>query len=417
MSRVLASEHPPKVLLQDRLQHPLDALPALQRGAMATTDSPAGDAPPPRLYGKQVIDRILEVIRSNPIYDPFVEDEILNIAADCEPPPPAPCPRLYETREAALQHVKAFAAYHGYCLTVKRSDQIKVDFVCSRHTPIKARESHPVTRERGDRTKIGNDCPFRLQLRRRLAVPRGKRNVTTETPSPSVWKLRVTHGDHNHGPSRHILNAARFQEVSPEVAQGHALATMLMNGNGPEVMMPETLRIPVDRPTSPPHPVIPEDFAEADMEEGDDPDKEPSPPALPAGPPPAPPPGIFETREHGLVQLNDFAFRHGYSLTIKRSDTMKVDFICACWPNPEHPRSRKTVGTNCKFQLQLRRRAAAPPGRPGFEVLSDRPNLPCWELRVKNGEHNHGPQSPTSAMLKRKRKSDVAAHLTVMSES
>lgn len=112
------------------------------------------------LYDKHVIDRILDVVRSYPIYNQHVIDQILDIASDCEPSPPAPPTRFYDSREIAQLHIKNFAARHGYTLTVRRSDQTKVDLVCTRWTDPKARETDNDGPDTRDKTKLEPSAPF-----------------------------------------------------------------------------------------------------------------------------------------------------------------------------------------------------------------------------------------------------------------
>ncbi|KAJ5489016.1 hypothetical protein N7539_003906 [Penicillium diatomitis] len=394
---------------------------------MTTTLNPAEEAPLPQLYSKQVVDRILQVVRSIPHCDPGVEEEILDIAADCEPSPPAPPVRLYDTREDAQRDIKAFAAHHGYVLTVRRSDQVKVDILCARWPEPKSKARESATRENGDRSKMANGCPFRLQLRKRLKEPEAKHLVPEGTMLACVWSLRIANGTHNHGRSRHVMPPAYSPAVAPEIAHGHLLAAMLPHGNGTEPMenaLSRSMQGTVPTSTGPlqssPSPPLPSNNTEARDMEDDAEEKgesDAASPALRPGPPPAPPPAIYVSREAGHQAVIAFAARHGYSLTVKRSDTMKSDFVCSCWPDPEHVRSRKTKGTNCKFALQLRKRTGPPPlppNRPELPSLPDTVPLVYWELRIRNGEHNHVPTPPQTDLMrvkKRKRQLDIQADL------
>lgn len=339
------------------------------------------------VYDKFVITRILDVIRSYPIYNQQVVDQILDIAYDCEPSPAAPPIRFYDSREIAQLHIKNFAARHGYNLTVRRSDQAKVDLVCTRWTDPKVREADNDVPDTRDKTKIGTKCPFRLQLRKR--TPRRAPGAPPEDPPKELWQLRIQHEAHNHGPSRRIINSAPPEIIANDPSDiDLAIFNLGLDMSGDldssQLALPE--------------PEIAEE-------------REPSPPALPPGPPPAPPPRFYDSREIGQQDINDFAASHGYSLTVRRSDQNKVDLVCSRWPDPANPRERKTNGTKCPFRLQMRRRAG-PPQRSGYVILSDQPEPPKegWELKIKNGEHNHEPsrdaQSKKTPSKKRKRRSD-----------
>jgi hypothetical protein len=158
------------------------------------------------------------------------------------------------------------------------------------------------------------------------------------------------------------------------------------------LLLDQSFGLAEDPVIAPPEPPILEPPPETPEE------KETSPPALPPVPPPAPPARFYDSRELGQEDIKAFAASHGYTLTVRRSDPTKVDLVCSRWPNPTG--ERKTNGTNCPFRLQFRRRAGAPQ-KPGYIILSDDPPpQEGWELRIQNGEHNHGPQ----ALAKKKRK-------------
>ncbi|KAJ5370774.1 uncharacterized protein N7496_006866 [Penicillium cataractarum] len=349
----------------------------------------------PKIYDKHVIERILDVIRAQPNYDQRVIDQILDIAAECEPSPPAPAPRFYYTREAGQEHLKQFATHHGYTLNTRRSDESKVDLVCSRWPDPKTKGAdHEGTNIR-DRKSTGCSCPFRVQLRKRNAGPQRRASaVPPENPPEPVWQLRVQHGTHNHGPKRRFGNSARAPVSTGMIGNNQSDISFPISD---ELLLDQLFEVSEDGVHSPPEPPMPEPTIEVPEE------KEPSPPALPQVPPPAPPPRFYDSRELGQKDINEFAASHGYTLTVRRSDQSKVDLVCSRWPDPANPRERKTNGTNCPFRLQFRRRAGVS-RKPGYIILSDSPQPTGWELRIKNGEHNHGPMAE-SPLKKRKRKS------------
>jgi hypothetical protein len=368
---------------------------------MDTNDPPKDPSSGP-FYNKQVVNRILDIVRSHPIYNQRVIDQILDIASDCEPSPPAPQPRFYYTREDGQEHLKQFAARHGYALNVRRSDNQKVDMVCSRWPDPKAKITDNDGTPSRDRKSNGCNCQFRVQLRRRTGAPQRRRSAApTENQPQPIWQLRIQHGTHNHGPKRRRPGNPAHPPVSVSTEMtGNDPSEIDFSLLGDSPLMNQSFCIPEDGVLSPPEPPMFEQPLETPEE------REASPPALPQVPPPAPPARFYDSRELGQQDINAFAASHGYSLTVRRSDPTKVDLVCSRWPDPANPRERKTNGTNCPFRLQFRRRAGAPQ-KPGYIILSDPPPQTGWELRIQNGEHNHGPQSASLAKKKRK-KSEIS---------
>lgn len=375
---------------------PLPPMPPPIFTKMAANHPPdAPDSTTP-VYNKHVIDRILDVIRSHPLYDQNVIEQILDIAADCEPSPPAPTPRFYYSRESGLEHVKQFAARHGYTLNTRRSDESKVDLVCSRWPDPKAKGVDNDAAPTRGRVSSGCSCSFRIQLRRRTAPQKRGLAASPENSPLPIWQLRIQNGAHNHGPKRRRVDNAAHLPVSAEMT-GNDLAGLALPLSD-DIVLDQVFSLEQDRELSPPEPPMfapPPDTPE---------EKEPTPPAFPPGPPPAPPPRFYDSREVGQQDIAEFATSHGYSLTIKRSDQSKVDMVCSRWPNPTNPRERKTNATGCPFRLQFRRRTGAPQ-KPGYIIFSDPLPQTGWELRILNGEHNHEATFESPKKKKRKRKS------------
>lgn len=352
-------------------------------------------------YNKHVVNRILDVVRSHPVYDQRVIDQILDIASDCEPSPPAPQPRFYYSREDGQEHLKQFAAHHGYALNVKRSDNHKVDMVCSRWPDPKSKATDNDGTPSRERKSNGCNCQFRIQLRKRTEAPQRRRSAAPEENQPQpIWQLRIQHGTHNHGPKRRRPGNPAHPPVSLSTGMTGNHLSDLDFSLGDELLLHQSFGLAEDPVIAPPEPPIFEPPPKTPEE------KEPTPPVLPQVPPPAPPARFYGSREIGQEDINAFAASHGYTLTVRRSDPTKVDLVCSRWPDPANPRERKTNGTNCPFRLQFRRRAGAPQ-KPGYIILSDPPPQAGWELRIQNGEHNHGPQSGSPAKKKRK-KSEIS---------
>lgn len=355
-------------------------------------NNPPNDPSLDPFYNKHVVNRILDVVRSHPVYDQRVIEQILDIASDCEPSPPAPQPRFYYSREDGQEHLKQFAAHHGYALNVRRSDNHKVDMVCSRWPDPKSKATDNDGTPSRERKSNGCNCQFRIQLRKRTGAPKRRRSAAPAEDQPQpIWQLRIQHGTHNHGPKRRRPSNPAHPPIS----------TGMIGHDVPEpdfsLLLDQSFGLAEDPVIAPPEPPILEPPPEIPEE------KETSPPALPPVPPPAPPARFYDSRELGQEDIKAFAASHGYTLTVRRSDPTKVDLVCSRWPNPTG--ERKTNGTNCPFRLQFRRRAGAPQ-KPGYIILSDDPPpQEGWELRIQNGEHNHGPQALTK---KKRKKSEIS---------
>lgn len=123
-------------------------------------NNPPNDPSLDPFYNKHLVNRILDVVRSHRVYDQRVIDQILDIASDCEPSPLAPQQRFYYSREDGQGHLKQFAAHHGYALNVRRSDNHKVDMVCSRWPDPKSKATDNDGTPSGERKSNGCNCQF-----------------------------------------------------------------------------------------------------------------------------------------------------------------------------------------------------------------------------------------------------------------
>jgi hypothetical protein len=110
------------------------------------------------------------------------------------------------------------------------------------------------------------------------------------------------------------------------------------------------------------------------------------PPQHPYIPPLSAPPELtYMTSQDAINAMIDFAKAHGYGMSLKRSkpdgkDAVKTRYYYHCDRHGNYSpkgtiRERTSRSTGCMFQI----------------LLQKLPDSQCWQLKVKNGIHNHGP--------------------------
>lgn len=136
------------------------------------------------------------------------------------PMPPPPAGSIYASRDDLLRSANTHARQYGYALSIKKSTASgqKSIIVCTREgRPMNNHHLTDETRVRKGRVSKRSGCKMKI------AGNRIRRMRDDGMGEEEVWRLRVIHGEHNHGPDDPKMNPIHRKmadEVKEAIVKG-----------------------------------------------------------------------------------------------------------------------------------------------------------------------------------------------------